>query len=477
MDADCHSREDGHELFCRSTKLPAPVDALWAYHGSMAGFERLNPPFAPVRVLSPLPRLEAGAEMRLRGRWPGTWVSRVREIGPYGFADEQVRGPFASWEHAHVFTPRGAGDCLLTDKVRYDFPFLPVPHGMLRRRIGALFAFRHRLILGDCQRYSFPVHTPMHVLVSGGTGLLGRPLVALLRLMGHRVTVLTRTPRMPGDLGWDPRGMRPADLPGDIDAVIHLAGENIGRRWTPEVRQEILDSRVGGTRRLCDALLGLPNLPKVFVSASAIGYYGDLSGGALPVESAPPGSDFLAGVCVGWEGAAEPLARAGVRVAHMRMGVVLDPRGGMLARLLPLFRVGLGGRVGRGDQRMGWVGVYDAVDAYVHALTDPRFTGPFNLVAGSDTNRGFSRTLARVLGRPCLVPVPAPVLRVGFGGMAGGMLLADSGADASALLGTGFEFREDGLEDTLRFLLGRPERGGGIVVQPAGRVCTCGSDA
>lgn len=299
----------------------------------------------------------------------------------------------------------------------------------------------------------------MRVLVSGARGLIGSALLPGLRARGHEVRILTRHATGSGEVGWDPAGGRlEAGAIEGFDAVVHLAGEPIAGRWTAERKALIRASRVAGTRFLAQHLAHLERPPRVLVPVSAIGFYGD-RGDQLLDESSPPGAGFLPEVCQAWEEAAAPAAACGIRVVHPRLGLVLTPRGGALARLLPLFRLGLGGPIGAGRAWWSWVVLDDVVAVLERMLVDESLAGPVNVVApGAVTNGTFARALGRVLGRPALLPVPALALRALFGEMAEGALLASAHVTPARLQSAGHAFRFPGLEDGLRHLLLPPGR-------------------
>jgi len=295
--------------------------------------------------------------------------------------------------------------------------------------------------------------SPLTVAVTGATGLIGSALVDRLRSRGHSVRRLLRSPRAagPGDVVWDPARdtLAPQALVG-ADAVVHLAGEPIAHRWTAARKRAIRDSRQQSTEQLAQAVRALDEKPRVFLSGSAIGYYGD-RGDALLDETSVPGNDFLARLCVEWEGAAAPIADAGVRLVLLRTGVVLSPNGGALKRLLPIFRLGVGGPLGSGRQWMSWISLSDHLDAVEHALFADSLDGPVNLVAPNPvTSAEFASTLGRVLTRPALLPVPAFALELLYGEMARATLLAGQRVLPKALVASGFEFTEPTLEGALR---------------------------
>ena len=296
----------------------------------------------------------------------------------------------------------------------------------------------------------------MKIAVSGASGLIGSPLSRRLRDDGHDVIPLVRHAPRPAEraIAWDPETGRldRAELEGS-DAVVHLAGENVFGRWTEEKMRRIRDSRVQGTKLVSEAIAKLPHPPSVLLAASAIGYYGDRGDEELTERSAP-GHDFLAQVAKDWEAATAPASSAGVRVVNLRFGVVLTPGGGAMAKLLPPFRLGLGGPVGNGRQYLSWIVLDDAIDAIVHVLRTESLRGPVNITGPHPlTNRDFAKTLGRVLGRPAVVPVPGFALRLAFGTEGADMLQSGQRVLPERLLASGFQFQHADLEPALRQLL------------------------
>lgn len=297
----------------------------------------------------------------------------------------------------------------------------------------------------------------MKVLITGSSGFIGRALAPVLSGAGHDVVGLARAGGASTGSGprWDPAAGTIDPIEG-FDAVVHLAGVGIGsRRWSAAHKARILDSRVRGTRLLAEALAGASHPPKVLVSASAIGYYGD-RGEEILTEDAAPGKGFLAGVCVQWEDATAPAAEAGIRVVRIRTGLVLDGGGGMLGPMLIPFRLGLGGRVGPGRQWWSWIALPDHVRAVAHLLDDGS-SGPVNLAAPNPVrNSEFTAILASVLRRPAVVPVPAAALRVALGSeMAADLILASQRVEPARLLQSRFEFSHPDLPGALRAVLAR----------------------
>lgn len=296
----------------------------------------------------------------------------------------------------------------------------------------------------------------MRITISGASGLVGRRLLRVLGDKGHQVHVLSRHAgtNLPNGVKltvWDPASLPPLASLENADAVIHLAGEPVAQRWTPEVRRRIRESRVGSTQRLVEALSMLPRPPAVLVCASAVGYYGS-RGDEILVESSPAGSGFLADVCVAWEKAAQAAADLGTRVTLIRIGVVLDSRGGALGRMLAPFRVGAGGRLGSGHQWMSWIHVGDLVELFRLAIENP-LPGAVNGVAPFPvSNREFTQELARAVKRPALLPVPEFILKRLLGDMAE-ILLASQRVAPRAAESAGFRFRFPQLGPALGDLL------------------------
>ncbi len=303
----------------------------------------------------------------------------------------------------------------------------------------------------------------MRVLISGSTGLIGKALGRRLMAEGHRVVRLVRDGRLPAPNGaplgttvrWDPINERidASQLEG-LDAVVHLAGEPVASgRWTDRKKQRILQSRVAGTELLCQALADLQHPPKVLLSASAIGQYGD-RGDEWLGEDSLAGGDFLADVARQWESATTPASECGIRTVLLRLGVVLSPHGGALARMLPFFKLGLGGKLGDGQQFISWISLDDVVGAIMHLMLHTDVAGPINIV-GPDpvTNEQFTHTLGRVLGRPTVMDMPLFAVRAVFGEMADNILLASQRAMAARLAQCGYSFQHPDLEDALRELI------------------------
>jgi uncharacterized protein (TIGR01777 family) len=302
------------------------------------------------------------------------------------------------------------------------------------------------------------------ILVSGVSGPIGSALLPALKAGGARISRLTRSGSKPqassSDSGeesipWNPQQQISPDSVSGFDAVVHLAGESIVGRWTDDKKSKIRDSRVAPTQHLAQALAETKARPQVFVCSSAIGYYGDRADEVLP-ESSSAGTGFLSDVCREWESATKPAAAAGIRTVQIRTGIVLSPKGGALGSMLPPFKFGLGGRLGSGQQWMSWIDVHDMVGAIHHILKTDLLQGPVNMVAPKPVrNVEFTKTLASVLSRPAIFPVPAFAIKLALGEMGETILLGSQRVEPTQLVTSGYPFRFSNLEASLKNVLGK----------------------
>ncbi|MBA3893650.1 MAG: TIGR01777 family protein [Gemmatimonadales bacterium] len=457
-----------YHLIERTSTLPVSAEEAFAWHERPGAFERLVPPWERVEVLERTGGIRDGARTVVRVRAGPVslrWVAQHREYVPgRRFVDEQVEGPFSHWSHQHLFEPLGPSASRYTDRIEFAPPFgtLGTAAGMwlARPRTERMVAYRHSILRDDLAAHArFRAQSPMHIAVTGAGGLLGSALLPFLATGGHRVTPVTRGSRPPDAIRWDPAsGAIDVSAFEGLDAVVHLAGENVGLRWSEARKRRIRDSRIGGTRLLAETLAGLERRPRVLVSASAIGVYGDRGDEVLGEDATPAGppSDFFVELGREWEAATEPARAAGIRVVILRFGIVLTPAGGALGRMLLPFRLGVGGPLGSGTQWVSWISVDDAIGVVHHALLNDGLSGAVNAVAPEPvTGRTFAATLGRVLRRPALIPAPAPALKLLFGEMADTALLGSQRVSASRLLASGYSFRHPRLETALRHVLGR----------------------
>lgn len=444
-----------------SSVVDAPREDVFAWYARPGAFERLSPPWSPMRLVTEAASLEDGrAELALPGGL--RWVAQHQADGydpPRRFVDTIGRDGLASlparvavrWRHIHEFDDLGDNRTEVIDRVQ-----TPVPGAALR----PMFIYRHRQLADDLAAHRLAAQhglRPLTVAVTGASGLVGSALCAFLSTGGHRVIRLVRHPaRGEDERQWNPEDPDP-DLLTGLDAVIHLAGASIAGRFTEEHRKAVHDSRIGPTRRLAELVASTTAAPPMLISASAIGYYGYDRDDETLTEASERGDGFLADVVADWEDATAPAGQAGVRVVQVRTGIVQSPRGGTLKLMRPLFSAGLGGRLGNGRQWLSWIGIDDLIDVYHRALWDTTLSGPVNAVAPQPVrNSEYTRTLAHVLRRPAVLPVPplGPRILLGEQG-ARELALANQRVEPEKLNRSGHRFRQPELNGALRHLLGR----------------------
>ncbi|CDO87747.1 nucleoside-diphosphate sugar epimerase [Mycobacterium triplex] len=443
-----------------SSVVDAPREDVFAWYARPGAFERLCPPWSPMRLVTEASSLKDGrAELALPAglRWvaehqadgydpPRRFVDTIGGDGPASLpARVAVR-----WRHIHEFDDLGDDRTEVIDRVE-----TPVPGAVLR----PMFVYRHRQLADDLAAHRVAARHglgPLTVAVTGSSGLVGSALSAFLRTGGHQVIPLVRHSPHGNERRWNPDDPDPELLTG-VDAVIHLAGASIAGRFTDDHRNTVRDSRIGPTRRLAELLARTAAGPPVLICASAIGYYGYDRGDEMLTEASERGDGFLADVVADWEDATAPATQAGARVVRVRTGIVQSPRGGTLKLMRPLFRAGLGGRLGTGRQWLSWIGIDDLIDVYHRALWDTTLSGPVNAVAPQPVhNTEYTRTLARVLRRPALLPVPSLGPRILLGEQGARELACASQRVApQRLADAGHRFRQPDLDGALRHLLGR----------------------
>jgi len=295
----------------------------------------------------------------------------------------------------------------------------------------------------------------MKVAITGSSGLIGTSLVSFLSEKSVTVSKILRENPKDDNISWKPEdGDWNSAFTGGVDGIVHLAGENIASgKWTRKKKEKIRNSRIEGTKKLCEHILKLPTPPSVLVCASAIGYYGN-RGVEFLNEGSSRGSGFLPDVCLGWEEAAESVSKAGVRVVSVRFGIVLSKDGGALAKMMTPFKMGMGGKIGSGAQYMSWVAMDDVTGAIYHTLVTGSLKGPVNVTAPNPvTNKEFTNTLGEVLKRPAVVPMPAFAAKLAFGEMANDLLLASTKVAPKRLSDSGYKFQYPELENALRHIL------------------------
>lgn len=442
-------------MFEYSSVVSGSLADVFDWHARPGAIIRLMPPWQPVRVVSESANLRDGtAVLRLAGGL--RWEARHRPGGfdpPRQFVDELDASAVHSvlrWRHAHRFEPVDPMHTRVIDEVSSR-----VPDAALRR----MFVYRHRQLADDLaahRRLGALASGPLRVAVTGSSGLVGTALTAFLTSGGHEVVRLVRrTPHGPGERHWEPQHPDPGLLDG-VDAVVHLAGASIAGRFTAAHKRSIRDSRIGPTERLAKVAARTGH-PVTFVSASAIGYYGADRGDELLTEDSAPGEGFLAETVVDWERAADPARDAGLRVVHVRTGIVQARNGGTLRLMYPLFAAGLGGRLGTGTQWMSWIGIDDLVEVYYRALVDDGLSGPVNAVAPEPVrNAAYTDALGDVMHRPTVLPTPGfgPRLVLGAEGVRE-LVQASQRVVPSRLAAAGHHYRHPRLEQVLGHQLGR----------------------
>ena len=456
------------EEFRYRTRINAPTEEVFRWHARPGALERLTPPWEAVEVIERTGGINNGDRVVLRiqlGPLSRKWVAEHRDyVENRQFRDIQREGPFTHWEHTHRFEPDGPSACYLEDRIQYQLPFgtLGQRSGQefVRHKLERMFRYRHQVTAADVTAHTRYAQKPLKILVSGTNGLVGSVLVPFLTAGGHQVIRLVRGTPSPGgsEVQWDPvRGVSDLTRLEGMDAVVHLAGENIAAgRWTKERKARIRDSRVRGTKTLSETLTQLVLPPKVFISASAIGYYGD-RGDEVLHEGSPPGANFLADVCKAWEAATENAEKKGIRVIHLRIGLVLSGTGGALAKMLLPFKLGMGGPLGSGRQYVSWVSIDDLVGIIHHVLMTETVNGAVNAVTPNPiTNKEMTKVIGLVLRRPTWFLVPSFALQLALGReMANDLLLSSTRIEPRQLVASRYPFRHAYLEKALRHVLGR----------------------
>lgn len=449
----------------RSTTIGAPVQALYEYHRRPGALQRLLPPWQDVRVMRSDDSLEPGAEVLLRmgaGPFHVNWLARHTDLAPgERFVDEQVSGPFRRWVHTHRFERAADASAVLEDDVEFRLPLGSFSEsfatGLAERELDRMFRFRHHRTRHDVMRHEEHADQARQtVAITGASGLVGAALAPFLETGGHTPIAVVRSESEPDEIRWSVAEKTiDADRFRGVDTVVHLAGEPLVGRWTDAKKKRILDSRVEGTRLIAETLAALDDGPKTLICASAVGYYGR-TGDEQVDETSPAGDDFLARVCQQWEAAAAPAREAGIRVVHLRFGVVLSAAGGALAKMLPAFKMGVGGKLGSGDQWFSWVALDDVIGAIYHAMFTDELAGPVNVTAPRPvTNEQFTETLGEVLHRPTFMTVPKLAVKAAFGEMGEATLLGGQRVFPRRLIDTGFVFEFNELEEALRHELGK----------------------
>ncbi|MGM0654351.1 MAG: TIGR01777 family oxidoreductase [Thermodesulfobacteriota bacterium] len=453
--------------FNRKITIHAPVSAIFAWHAKDGAINRLTPPWAPVSLVARKGRgIAKGVVVTFKIKIlgiPMRWEARHIDYKKNAmFRDRQVKGPFADWEHSHLFYEKSTDLTVMEDQVRFRLPFgifsLPF-YGYTQRQLERIFFYRHQVLKYDMENRVGQIEKH-RILISGASGTIGKALVSFLKTCGHDVIRLVRDPNDQSEdaMFWDPyNNILDMDAVGPVDAVINLNGVDITKgRWSRRQRAKILDSRVISTRVLVEKMKRMPNPPSTFISASAIGFYGD--GGHSKLSEENGFNDcFVSRVCRQWEAASFGARKAGIRTVQLRIGVVLTPAGGALERMYLPFLMGLGTRLSHGGQYMSWIGIEDVLGSILHILKNHEISGPVNLTAPEPvTNGEFTRILARVLKRPASFVLPKALILALWGDMGKETLLASTRVIPEKLMESGYHFVHPRLDMALGHVLGRP---------------------
>ncbi len=456
-----------NEIFEKTSRIEAPIEEVFQWHARIGAIERYSPPWDPIKVLYRTGGIEKDAEVVIRmkaGPIPYRWHARHTDYEENRiFRDRQLRGPFSEWIHTHEFEPDGSSACFVRDLIQYRL--FPHPlresfsYKLIDNKLSAIFAYRHRTLKHDLRvQLGFENRKPQTVLISGASGLIGSALIPFLTTAGHKVIRLVRyQPQYEDEVFWDPNLFQ-IDAEGieGVDSIIHLAGENIGNgRWSENKKEKILSSRIKGTRLIAETISKMKKPPKVFLSASAIGYYGDRGDRELR-ENDTYGKNFIAEVCRGWEETASVAQQSGIRTVMLRIGVVFDPRGGALERSLLGSKIGIKAGIASGKHYVSWIGLNDTIDAIYHAMFDSSIEGPLNIVAPTPvTSDTLSEQLARVAGGKLKFNIPESFIRLAFGQKGEEVLLSSVRVLPEKLVNSGFDFRHGTLPELLHHVLGK----------------------
>ena len=483
--------------FIRTTRIDdISSNEAFSWHIREGAFERINPPwqqFVIERKGSIQSNGTVKIKMNIGGPFHTTWLVKHSDyIEGEQFRDTQITGLFSSWTHTHLFKPFGLSSCILEDRIEYSLPGgaigRMITSRLINKKLNQIFDYRHRLTREDLRIHAAVNRVrgddkPMTIAITGSSGFIGSSLIPFLTTGGHRVVRLMRSPTSPDNdrslknvksIQWNPLSTHAHTSSlndnDNIDAVVNLAGENIFGRWTKEKKKRIFDSRVNTTKSLCKLLSSVDKPPKVLVSASATGYYGDRGDEILTEESPSsstspsslsfsisPSIDFLSNVCRNWEESTQIAKESGIRVVNMRIGTVLSSSGGILAKILPPFKIGLGGSIGNGNQYMSWIGLDDLLALVLYAIVDKSISGPINAVSPNPiTNADFTKTLGKVLSRPTIFSIPRFIIKSVLGEeLANSAILSSSRVLPMRFLKIRYKFRFPSLESVLRYTLGK----------------------
>jgi uncharacterized protein len=468
--------------FIRTTHIDKiSSNELFAWHIREGAFERLNPPWHQFKVIERRGNIQNGGTVKIKMKIAGpihtTWLVKHSDyVEGKQFRDSQIKGLFSSWSHTHLFNSFERSSSILDDHVEYSLPWGMLSEtlvsALINKKLNQMFDYRHRIISDDLLVHATANKIrgndrPMTIGITGSSGFIGSSLIPFITTGGHRVIRFIRHPVSDGSnnfknvksIQWNPSSSMSLN-DENIYAVVNLSGENIFGRWTKKKKKRIFDSRVNTTQSLCKLLSSLDKPPKVLVSASATGYYGDRGDEILTEESPPSSSssnDYLSYVCRSWEEATQIAKESGIRVVNLRIGIVLSSSGGMLSKILPIFKLGFGIRIGSGNQYISWIGLDDLLGLILYAIANKSISGPVNAVSPNPiTNADFTMALGRVLSRPAKFSIPESIIKLVLGGeLANAAILSSTRVIPERLIEMGYIFRFPYLESVLRHTLGK----------------------
>ena len=454
--------------YVKRSQLNHSANTVFNWHCREGAFERLNPPWQPAETIEKLGSIDDNGTITIKtkiGPLSAKWFLKHTDfIQDRQFADILIKGPFSYWKHIHKIEPQNEDTCILEDEIEYSM------HGgiignilggpIVKNLLQKMFTYRHNVLRSDLRSHSR--HQPddvTKILISGSTGLIGQALSSYLSTGGHQVVRLVRNSNLndEGTIFWDPLNhiIDSESLEG-FDYVIHLAGENVGEsRWTKKKKARISDSRINSTKFLAESLSNLKCPPKALLCASATGYYGD-AGNDLLNEQSPNGTGFLAQVVDEWERSTRSATDQGIRVVNLRFGVVINPMGGALKKLLMPFKLGFGGKIGHGKQYMSWISLDDAICAIHHLMINSTVEGPINIASPNTvTNKEFTKQLGTSLRKPTVATIPAFIIKIMFGQMGKETILASTRVDSTKLSQSGYAYIFPRIEEALEHYLGK----------------------